>query len=239
LNKPKLTDAQQILFESMLRRFEQGEPLQYIVGHTEFMGFPIYVDPRVLIPRPETEILVDEAIKLLPKDRPLDVLELGTGSGCISIALAKHLPLARITALDISAEALVVARDNAIVNDVDDRIRFEQEDMADVLAWAGMYDMIISNPPYIRRADLKSLPRDVQREPKLALDGGDDGLKFYRVIVERAKMHLKTGGLLCLEVGDGQSSAVRDMLDDQLGFTDIQCVPDYVGTPRVICAKRA
>jgi len=182
LNKPALTVFQKEQFENYRRRRAAGEPLQYILGTCNFMGLELAVNPAVLIPRPETEQLVDAALKYFKGGRALD---LGTGCGNIAIALAKFVPQSQIVSIDNSVQALEVARANARYHGVENRIEFIQADMAVSLRGAKrrsndtiLFDLIISNPPYIPTDQLRCLPRDVQNEPAIALDGGEDGLNF-------------------------------------------------------------
>src|SRR5262245_346162 len=185
LERKGLNAKQKNEYEQMQRRRVAGEPLQYILGHVDFMGFKLFIDKRVLIPRPETEIMVNTAVDLLHQmysGQTLRVLDLGTGSGNIAIALAKNFPDCEITALDISLEALDVARRNAHFQGVFNHIRFVQDSMGEFLSRQlnvpEKFDLIISNPPYIPTENLASLPKDVRHEPRIALDGGRDGLEF-------------------------------------------------------------
>ena len=182
------------------------------------MGLNFTVDPRVLIPRPETEILAQAAIDFVKysKRKPVDILDIGTGSGNIAVALAKHLTNSNVVAVDISREALEVALDNACRHIVEKKIRFIQSDIFSNLHEAAenqKFDIIVSNPPYIRTEDLKRLPLDVQKEPKIALDGGYDGLDFYRRIIRESPRYLKIGGMLFLEFGNGQADKIKEMME--------------------------
>ncbi|MBI3602691.1 MAG: peptide chain release factor N(5)-glutamine methyltransferase [Candidatus Omnitrophica bacterium] len=257
LRKPSLTAQQQKQFESYKVRRENGEPLQYLLGCCEFYGLKFKVDQCVLIPRPETEVLVETAIQRVTKagTGPC-VLDLGTGSGNIAIALAKHLAGVRITAMDISQEALDVARDNAVRHGVDGRIEFIQMDMLVSLRTEGEaiflrdyfvtkgvprhdtgFDLIISNPPYIPTEQMKTLPADVQKEPRLALEAGEDGLKFHKYIIKYTPFLLRAGGYLMMEFGDGQGQAVKELILQQQVFSNIQILQDLAGKDRIICAQ--
>jgi release factor glutamine methyltransferase len=272
-HKPALTVTQQEQFEQFKRRRGAGEPLQYILGTCSFMGLELAVNPSVLVPRPETEQLVDAAIKyitlLFPKvypsmsfpvkkfchsresGNPIKILYLGTGSGNIAIALAKFIPQSRIVSVDISAQAIKVAKANARYHGVDNRIKFEQADIMVSLRGVPMlscesknrgdaaiseFDLIISNPPYIPTSQLKNLPQDVQKEPAIALDGGEDGLNFYRIIIKYTPCLLRTGGCLMMEFGDGQSEAVKKLVEAQRAFSDIEIIKDLAGWDRIIRA---
>jgi len=241
LKRPTLTPTQQEQFENYRRRREVGEPLQYILGTCNFMGLELAVNPSVLIPRPETEQLVDTAIKYFKGGHTLD---LGTGCGNIAIALAKFVPQSQIVTVDTSPQALEVARSNARRHGVEDRIQFIQDDFFVSLQtrrspWAStcnskVFDLIISNPPYIPTSRLRSLPRDVQHEPDIALDGGEDGLNFIRIIIKYTPCLLREGGCLMMEFGDGQAEAVKKFVEAQKAFSEIEIIKDLTGRDRII-----
>jgi release factor glutamine methyltransferase len=237
LNSPALTVPQQEQFEDYKRRRAEGEPLQYILGTCNFMGLELAVNPSVLIPRPETEQLVDGALKCFKGGRALD---LGTGCGNIAIALAKFVPRSQIVSVEISPEALKIARTNARSHLVEDRIEFIQADMAVSLRTAeqrnNLFDLIISNPPYISTSQLSSLPQDVQEEPARALDGGEDGLNFYRIIIKYTPCLLRGGACLMMEFGDGQAQALKELVKAQETFSSIEIIQDLAGRDRVIKA---
>jgi release factor glutamine methyltransferase len=245
VNKPALTHVQQEQFEAYKRRREAGEPLQYILGTCDFMGLELVVNPSVLVPRPETEQLVDAALKIFEGGTALD---LGTGSGNIAIALAKFVPRSQIVTIDTSTQALEVARTNARRHGVEDRIQFIHDDLLFSLQtrrspWASacnsnVFDLIISNPPYVPTSQLSSLPRDVQKEPAIALDGGEDGLNFYRIIIQYTPHLLRDGACLMMEFGDGQAEAVKKLIDDQKVFSNIEIIEDLAGRDRIIKAIR-
>lgn len=241
-NKDAALDREKARFAaSVLKRRSAGEPLQYILGKSDFMGLEFKVTPDVLIPRPETEILVEAAIgyikKAQDKDTAFNVLELGTGSGCIAVSLAKSLPDVFITATDVSEKALAVARENAFLNKVSRNIEFLHSDLFHLCNKA--YDAIISNPPYIPSGEIEKLQQEVQFEPRIALDGGADGLNFYRNIVSEAKHYLKRGGLLILEVGFDQVEAVKNIFSaSSRRFEIIHIVMDYNKIDRIVVAKR-
>lgn len=237
LKKKHLNPEQQRVFLEMKRRRDNGEPLQYVVGEAPFMDFELEVNPHVLIPRPETELLVDALIKKIPsmscmKDSSCSILDIGTGSGCIAIALKRAFPNVDVTAWDVSKKALVVAQQNARRLNVS--VCFQRQDVLKAVSHK-KYDIIVSNPPYIKEGDLLHLPQDVQQEPKRALNGGTDGLFFYKQIIPFSYKSLTKDGLLAFEMGDGQSSEIHNMLLAN-GFGSIQFIEDYVRTPRHVFA---
>jgi release factor glutamine methyltransferase len=235
LTPPVLTAAQQEQFDNYKLRRGLGEPLQYILGTCNFMGLELAVNPSVLVPRPETEQLVDAALKHFKAGR---VLDLGTGSGNIAIALAKFAPQSQIVSVDISVEALELAIVNARRHKVEDRIQFIYDDLLVTLRQkpGDLYDLIISNPPYIPTSQLKSLPREVQKEPALALDGGTDGLNFYRIIIKYTPCLLRKGACLMMEFGDGQAQAVKKLIEDQGVYSGIEIIQDLTGRDRIVKA---
>ena len=242
VDRKPLTPEQEKRFALMQQRRAQGEPLQYIIGHCDFMGLKIFVDERVLIPRHETEILVDvviQEIKALNLTHPR-ILDLGTGSGNIAITLSKHFFNAHVTAVDCSKDALKVARMNAAYHQVDYKISFLQADIKEILLFfiKDKFDIIISNPPYIATSAMAHLPIDVKREPRLALDGGTDGLEFYRIIIEHSHKHLKENGLIFFEVGDDQSKNVKELLTHNGNYENIGSAKDYRDVHRIIFAKK-
>jgi release factor glutamine methyltransferase len=220
--------------ELLLRRYN-GEPIQYITGETEFYGLPFRVTRDVLIPRPETEHLVEKVLELAPRFHKPRIVDVGTGSGAIAVALAHHLPQAQITAIDISSPALVLAEENAKRNVAD--IRFLQGDLLAPVA-GEQFDLIVSNPPYVPSADRATLSVEVRDyEPALALFAGDDGLEVYRRLIPAAFDALVPGGFVVLEIGYGQSTAIAELLA-RSGFQQIEFTPDLQGIPRVACAHR-
>lgn len=205
-------------------------PLQYITGEQEFMGLPFRVNPDVLIPRQDTELLVEKAQSFLKTGDA--VLDLCTGSGCIAVSIAHERPDVRVTAADLSRHALDTARQNAALNGCD--VMFAESDLFDALH--DRYDLIVSNPPYIRRDEIPSLMPEVSRyEPAMALDGGEDGLDFYRIIIAKGRRHLVPGGHLCLEIGCDQAAEVSALLAAE-GYTDIRVHKDYADLDRVVTA---
>jgi release factor glutamine methyltransferase len=220
--------------------------VQYITGVQEFWSLEFAVDPRVLIPRPETELVVETALRLLSQISSLQppvssrILDLGTGSGCIAIALATELPADKIWATDISVDALAVATANAHRHNVYHRIHFLTGDLFAPLTGQGqVFDIIVSNPPYIAHHDLLTLQPEVRDwEPQHALDGGREGLDFYRHLLDEAPCYLSTNGWLVLEVGDGQDTNLLSSLKENTNFADSFCSPDYAGGGRVVAAQK-
>ncbi len=215
-------------------RRAKGEPLSNIFGFVEFYGLRMDVNKKVLTPRMETEILIEEAIKKIREFELEKVLDLCTGSGAIAIAVAKYTD-AKVTAIDISKPALQVAENNAIKNDV--KIEFLQCDIFKGLKKSKKYDIIISNPPYIKTSDIEKLDIEVKKyDPRLALDGGNDGLDFYRQITMNARQHLNKKGWLFFEVGQGQAEKVQDMMQEN-GFEEINIVKDYNKIERIVYGR--
>jgi len=237
VNSLALTTLQQEKFEHFKRQRLAGEPLQYILGTCNFMGLELAVNSSVLIPRPETEQLVDAALKCFKSGHALD---LGTGSGNIAIALAKFVPQSKIISVDISPQALELAMTNARQHKVQDRIQFIYDDFLVPLRAKrnDLFDLIISNPPYIPTSQLSSLPRDVQKEPVMALDGGEDGLKYSRIIIKYTPPLLRTGACLMMEFGDGQAEALKKLIEAQGAFSSIEIIQDLAGRDRIIKAIR-
>jgi release factor glutamine methyltransferase len=214
-----------------------GEPIQYITGETEFYGLPFRVTRDVLIPRPETEHLVERVIELAASFAAPRIVDVGTGSGAIAVALACQLPHAAITATDVSGSALAVAHSNAEHNNVARQIRFVEGDLLATFA-DEQFDIVVSNPPYVPEADRASLAVEVREyEPALALFAGEDGLEVYRRLIPAAFAALASGGFIALEIGYGQSAAVAELFTAS-GFHQIEFLPDLQNIPRVACAKR-
>jgi release factor glutamine methyltransferase len=232
-----------VRYYAMVDRRLAGEPIQYITGETEFYGLPFQVNHDVLIPRPETEHLVEKVIELaggfhrslIPQPRIVDV---GTGSGAIAVTLAAKLAYAEITAIDLSAAALAVARRNTKSNGVAGRIRFLQGDLLAPVA-EERFEIVVSNPPYVPQGDRDGLAVEVRDfEPGLALFAGDTGLDIYRRLIPAAFDALIPGGFVALEIGFGQSGAIEKLLAEA-GFEQIEFVPDLQGIPRVACGRRS
>ncbi|GAW68652.1 n5-glutamine S-adenosyl-L-methionine-dependent methyltransferase [Geoanaerobacter pelophilus] len=233
-DKP-LSDAELALYRGMVARRGRREPLQYILGSQEFMGLEFRVTPAVLIPRHDTEVLVTEAVERGASCR--SILDIGTGSGCVAVAVAKALPEAEVSTVDVSGEAIEVARGNAERNGVS--VQFFHGSLFEPFA-GKRFDMVVSNPPYITSTDLASLQQEVRDfEPVGALDGGGDGLDFYRRITADAPAHLNPGGWLLFEVGAGQAGDVLELLNS-CGFTNDRFTQtDPAGIERVAGGRLA
>jgi release factor glutamine methyltransferase len=231
----QLSVDQQGLYEGWLRRRAAHEPIQYILGEQEFFGLRFEVTPDVLIPRPETEHLVEALLERVPHDRPLRVVDVGTGSGAIAVSLAHALPHAEVTGLDISEPALAVARRNTETHGVADRVRFLKSDLLSAVA-DERFDAVVSNPPYVAEADRESLESQVRDfEPAVALFGGPSGIEIYERLVPQAHDVLESGGWLLMEMGMGQRKALSRLLS---GWDDVSFVDDLQRIPRVACARR-
>jgi release factor glutamine methyltransferase len=238
-----LDDRHKEFISRALKRRIAGEPIQYILGKAHFMGLEFKVNPFVLIPRPETEILVEAVVKYTRDIKPalpgLRILDVGTGSGNIAVSLLKFIVNARVSAVDICEEALAVARDNALLNGAADRIDFICSDLfADTRLLTAGYDIIVSNPPYIPTREIAGLQIEVQYEPNSALDGGEDGLEFYRRIINGSPDLIKENGILALEIGFGQREPVKGIFVKSGKFDIIDVVKDYSGIERVIIAGK-
>jgi len=227
-SQPLSYEEQTRLYELVERR-SRGEPLQYLLEYTEFYGCLLRVTPAVLIPRPETEEFVEFVIKSA-RHPPQDVLDLGTGSGAIAIALARAWPESSLVATDISQEALALARENALRNGVAERIRFVLSDWFSHIS--GRFDLIVSNPPYVRTEYLAHAPRELRYEPRVALDGGPQGLDALRRIIRESPAYLRPGGSLYLEIGSDQGQAVRELFAQTGAFVSCEIRKDLSGQER-------
>ncbi|WP_028991763.1 peptide chain release factor N(5)-glutamine methyltransferase [Thermoanaerobacter thermocopriae] len=209
-------------------------PYQYIVKKQYFMGLEFFVDENVLIPRPETEILVEEALKRLKRGDV--VLDIGTGSGAIAVSIAKYFPDCTVYAVDISKKAIEIAKHNAKKQGVLDRIFFIESDLFCNLPPNLKFDFIVSNPPYIKKREIELLQEEVKKEPIVALDGGEDGLFFYKKIIREAPFYIKSGGKIGFEIGYSQKEEVTTLLEES-GFKDVEIIKDLAGIDRVIIAE--
>jgi release factor glutamine methyltransferase len=246
-----IRDSEVHLFASLLARRAAGEPTQHLTGKQEFWSLEFEVTPDVLIPRPETEHVIEVALDRLAlreiraghkqtfSGEGLQIADIGTGSGCIAVALAKELPGARIYATDISSAALAVARRNAARHSVSDRIHFLESNLLDEASHLSLFlDLIVSNPPYIGRRETAALMREVRdHEPEIALYGGEEGYELYAELIAQAGAKLKPGGILVLELGHNSLPAVQPLLDAPL-WTNVGVTNDLAGIPRVIAAER-
>lgn len=246
LNKPRqyviVNDMEELnkneerkYFDAILK-IRKGIPLEHITHQKEFMKLNFFVDQNVLIPRQDTEILVEEVIKIVQKTNAKKILDLCTGSGAIAVSIAKYLPKSEITAIDISNEALKIAKKNAINNQVENQITFISSDMFTNLN-DEKFDIIVSNPPYIKRKVIESLDEEVKKEPYIALDGGEDGLYFYKKIIRESYQYLKYGGYLCLEIGFDQKIDVIELIENEEKFENTYSKKDLYDNDRIIVTK--
>ena len=224
-------------FAALVERRLRGEPVQYILGETEFYGLSFRVSRDVLIPRPETELLVERALELAAAVAEPRIVDVGTGSGAIAVALARHLPHASITAIDLSPACLALAHENAQRNAVLSRLTFLEGDLLAPVD-PGRFDLVVSNPPYVSLAERDSLAVEVREfEPALALFAGRDGLSVYRRLLGQAYRTLVSGGAVALEIGFGQAEAVAELARAE-GFVHLEFTPDLQGIARVAAARR-
>ena len=233
------TDAERTKFRELITRRVAGWPVAYLVGSREFYLLTFEVEPAVLVPRSDTETLVLEALKRLKPMTAPTVLDIGTGSGCIAVSLAHQKKDAHVTATDVSPDALLVAKRNAAKHGVADRMTFLQGDLLAPLAPGSVFDMVVSNPPYIAQSEFAELSAEVRdHEPRIALDGGPDGLAFYRRIATGIRACLKPGGTLLLEIGWTQDAAVRNIIAEQSELELGPTLKDMGKNPRVVTAKK-
>ena len=229
-----VSNEQVTLYQAKLEEIKNGKPIQYITHYQEFMKLDFYVDENVLIPQPDTEILVEKVIEILKnKKNTCSVLDMCTGCGAIGISIAKYIPKADIYVSDISKSALQIAKKNALKNGVKN-IHFILSDRFKSI-YKKDFDIIVSNPPYIETDMIKDLPTEVKNEPHLALDGGSDGLDFYRTLSNQSISYLKSNGYLCLEIGYQQKEEVSKLLKNY--FKNIKIFQDYGGRDRVVISE--
>jgi release factor glutamine methyltransferase len=241
----QLKEKEKETMKGLIERRISGEPLQYILGHQEFWSIDFKVDPRVLIPRPETELLVEQTLLIL-SENPLGstpyALEIGTGSGAVAISLAKEVRNLFLVATDISRDALLLAKENAKSAGVLHQVKFVNGDLFEPFHPFGErepFDLILSNPPYITFSEIDELPKEVRDyEPVIALNGGEDGFDFYRRIVSQAPFYLRRGGWLLLEVGQGQGEMVLKMMAQEGHFLMSEMIQDLSSIERVVKAKK-
>lgn len=222
-------------FQEGINKLKEGTPLAYITHNQEFMKLNFYVDENVLIPRPDTEILVEAVLEKCVDRENAKILDLCTGSGAIAISLAKYLHNSNVLGIDISKKALVVAEKNAQRNDV--TVYFLESDLWDNIE-EKQWDVIVSNPPYIEKELIETLQTEVKHEPMIALDGGTDGLDFYRRIIHGSLEYLKRNGLLALEIGYNQAESVTQLLKNTGSYNEIEVIKDLGGNDRVVLAKK-
>lgn len=237
-DEEEINDKINNLYMQKIERLRNYEPIQYIINNQEFMGFDFYVDENVLIPQPDTENLVEEVLFIIDsiKDKNLKILDLCTGSGAIAISLSKILKSDKILIYgsDISEKALKIAQDNAIQNC--SKIVFLKSNIFNEINDNYKFDIIVSNPPYIETSTINNLSEEVKHEPHIALDGGEDGLYFYREIIKNAKKHLNTNGYLAFEIGYNQKKPVEKLLEES-GYKNIYSRKDLSGNDRVVVAQ--
>lgn len=219
-------------YRETIQRIIEGTPLQYITNRQEFYGIDFYVDENVLIPQPDTETLVEEVLAIAKKEKSTKILDICTGSGAIGIALASNLQNVSITMTDISEKALEIAQKNAIKNQVIEKVELIQSNLFEKIE--ATFSIIVSNPPYIETEVIPTLSKQVQNEPMLALDGGEDGLYFYRKLIKEAPKYLKQGGYLCMEIGYNQKEEVFKLLQENGNYQHICSKKDLSGNDRII-----
>lgn len=231
----KLSNEELKCFNEMINDRLNGRPIAYIVKNREFMALDFYVEEGVLIPRPDTEPLVEEVIELSKGMKDVTIVDIGTGSGAISVSLAKYIKNSYVYSLDISDKALSIGKKNAVNNEVDDKIEFIKSDVFTGIKDRNLkLDIIVSNPPYIKKEDIKTLHTQVKDyEPYIALEGGEDGLDFYRTITEESLKYLKSNGILAFEVGHDQANDVCTIMDNH-GYKKIYTKKDLQGIDRVV-----
>jgi release factor glutamine methyltransferase len=226
-------------YRGLLKRRSDFEPLQYIIGKVEFYGLKFEVNKSVLIPRPETELLVEAVIESVGKDESINILDIGSGSGNISIALAKNIPSCRVVGLDISEEAIVISKRNAKLNGVDNQLMFVKKNIFNGIDnFENKFDVIVSNPPYVSIEDFANLDPELRLfEPKIALTDESNGLSFYRTISSLSKTLLKNNGKLFFEIGDAQAEKVKKILMDD-NYKNILIKKDYSDIERIIMGEK-
>ena len=236
INEEKeISEEEKNKYDLALTQIVEGIPVQYITNNQEFMGINFYVNEYVLIPQPDTEILVEEVINLCKNYKEkINILDICTGSGAIGISILKNVENVDLVASDISDKTLEIAKKNAKDNELIDKIDFIKSDMFENIN--DKFDIIVSNPPYIETNVISTLSKQVQNEPHLALDGGKDGLRFYNILANQAKEYLKPNGYLCMEIGYNQKDKVEQLLKEN-GYKNIYCKKDLSGNDRVIIAN--
>jgi release factor glutamine methyltransferase len=230
----ELTADEQARYDEAIARRCTGEPAQYITGHQEFYGRDFLVSPAVLIPRPETEHVIEAVLEIASKDSPWNILDVGTGSGCIAVTLAKELPHSRLMAVDISPEALEIAQANAAR--LEAQIEFRRSDLLSAIESGRQFDMIVSNPPYVGECEADKVQRQVKDfEPHVAVFGGERGMDIIHRLVPQCWDHLKPGGWLLMEIGYSIAEPVHEAMR---GWSDFRVIPDLQGIPRVVVAQK-
>jgi len=239
----EVPEQKQEEYTQQLQEILQGKPIQYIINNQEFMGLNFYVDENVLIPQPDTEILVEKSIELIKKystSENIKILDLCTGSGCIAISLAKYIKNVQVIATDISKKALKIAKKNAENNQVENKVQLICSDLFETIQET-QFDYIVSNPPYIETEVIKSLSLEVRQEPPIALNGGKDGLEFYKTILKKAEKYLKQNGYLLLEIGFDQGKKIIDIWKQENTKWDLitkEPIKDLGGNDRVLVFQK-
>lgn len=231
----EITDQEIERISHYLEQMQEGIPIQYITKGQEFMGLSFYVDENVLIPQPDTEILVEEIMTLYQKEEKKNILDLCTGSGCIGISLAKYFVNSSIYVSDISEKALLIAKKNSEKNKVAN-VQYIQSNLFENIQ--NSFDVIVSNPPYIASKEIPYLPKEVQKEPHVALDGGIEGMEFYHKIIQEAPRYLKKEGYLCLEMGYDQKEKIRNLIEKSGYLKNCYIKKDLAGIDRMIVAQK-
>ena len=239
----EVSQNKKIEYEAKIQEIINGRPLQYITNSQEFMGLNFFVNENVLIPQPDTETLVETAIKKMKSDnnnknKPIQILDLCTGSGCIAISIAKFIKNSKIVATDISEKTLQVAKKNAVLNNVESKIEFICSNLFQNIE-KQQFDYILSNPPYIETSAINNLPEDVKKEPYIALTGGEDGLKFYKEILQNAYKYLLTNGYLIIEIGYSQAEKIINIYAQNLNLETKTSIKDLAGNDRVLIFKKS
>ena len=224
-------------FLKKIDEIKKGIPLEYTINEKEFMKLCFYVDENVLIPRQDTEILVEEVIKIAKENNCKKILDLCTGSGCIAISIAKYIENSNITAIDVSKKAIEIAKKNAKENKVEKQIKFIESNLFEKIG-NEKYDIIVSNPPYIKTSIIENLSKEVQNEPHIALDGGEDGLEFYREIIKNSYKYLNKNGYLCLEIGYDQKEEVTKLIEQEKMYENVYCKKDLGLNDRAIISHK-
>lgn len=234
----ELTKEEQIRYDEVVKQRASGIPSQYLIGHQEFWGLDFVVSPAVLIPRPETEHLVETVLELAKGVERARIVDVGTGSGCIALALAHELKTAEVYAVDLSTEALEIARANAARLQLDGRVQFFQSDVLEALADRQDFDFVISNPPYVGYDEADKVQRSVfEHEPRMAVFAGEHGLDVFRPLIGQTQAVLKAGGWLAMEIGYSMRDAVLELLNPTV-WEEPMVVPDLQDIPRVIAAQK-
>lgn len=222
-------------YKKYIKEIVQGKPIQYIINNQEFMKLNFFVNENVLIPQPDTEILVEKVLEIVKKNMESKILDICTGSGAIGISLAYYLNKAKLTVADISSKALEISKINAKRNNVEEKIKFINSDMFEKIE--EKYNIIVSNPPYIKTNIIPTLDKQVQNEPYIALDGGKDGLKFYRILIDEAPKHLEKDGILIFEIGYDQKEDIENLVKENKNYKSMQVVKDLSQNDRVVILK--